>query len=117
MIANIAIYRERQRWPFVVYLRRTYQQYGLAGVLWMMRSLSRDAKAPKLSAVVLLMMTRPDDLTPHVIIRWIRQLEGEGLPVAPTMKKPGRRAIGATAMTPAERQRRHRVRKREASDK
>ncbi|MFG5119569.1 hypothetical protein [Methylorubrum sp. SB2] len=116
--ANIATYRERQRWPFVVvYHRRAYREYGLTGVLWLMRSLSRDTKAPKLSAVVLLMMTRPDDLTPGVIMRWIRQLEGEGLPVAPTMKRPGRRALGATAMTPAERQRRHRVRKRAASDK
>lgn len=110
--ARIANYRERHRWPFVfAYHRRAYRDYGLAGLLWFMQRLHRGVRPRKLSAVALLMMTRADDPTPGEIMRWIRHLHGEGLVVAPTTKKPGRRALGVTAMTPAERQRRHRARK------
>lgn len=113
---RIANYRERHRWPFVfAYHRRAYREYGLAGLLWLMQSLNRSVRPRKLSAVILLMMTQPDDPSPGVIMRWIRQLEGEGLPIASTTRRPGRRALGPTAMTPAERQRRHRARKRETS--
>lgn len=114
--AKIANYQERHRWPFVfAYHRRAYREYGLAGLLWLMQSLHRAVRPRKLSAVTLLMMTRLHDPTPGEIMRWIRQLHGEGLPIAPTTKKPGRRSLGPTAMTPAERQRRHRARKRQTS--
>lgn len=109
--AAVASYYERQRWPFVVaYHRRAYQEFGLAGLLWFMQGMGRGVDHPTLSAAVLLMMTRADDPTPAEIVRWIRQLHGEGLPVTPTMRRPGRRALGSRAMTPAERQRRHRER-------
>jgi hypothetical protein len=113
MEAAMAAYRARQRWPIVfAYHQRAYRSFGLGGLLWFMESLRRDLDRRMLSAVVLLMMSRPDDPTPGEIVRWTRQLHREGVAVTPTQTKRGRKTLGATAMTAAERQRRHRARKR-----
>lgn len=113
MEAAMATYRARKRWPIVfAYHRRAYRAFGLGGLLWFMESLRRDLDYRMLSAVVLLMMSRPDDPTPGEIVRWTRQLHREGVAVTPTQTKRGRKTLGATAMTAAERQRRHRARKR-----
>ncbi|CAO4138452.1 hypothetical protein [Methylorubrum aminovorans] len=113
MEAATATFRARQRWPIVfAYHRRAYREFGLGGLLWFMESLRRDLDHRLLSAVVLLMMSRLDDPTPGEIVRWIRQLHREGVVVTPTRAKRGRKTLGATAMTSAERQRRHRARKR-----
>jgi hypothetical protein len=115
--AKIANYLERHRWPFIIaYHRQACQEYGLTGLLWFMHSMPRGMRPQKLSAVILLMITRQDDPTPGATMHWIRRLYGEGLLVEPMTKRPGRRAIGPTAMTPAERQRRRRARLRETSD-
>ncbi|WP_411901721.1 hypothetical protein [Methylorubrum thiocyanatum] len=81
-------------------------------MLWFMESLRRDLDHRRLSAVVLSMMSRPDDPAPGEIVRWTRQLYREGVTVTPTQTKRGRKTLGATAMTSVERQRRHRARKR-----
>ena len=93
------------------YHRRAYREFGLSGLLWFMESLRRDLDHRRLSAVVLLMMSRPDDPAPGEIVRWTRQLYRESVTVTPTQTKRGRKTLGATAMTSAERQRRHRARK------
>lgn len=113
MEAAMATYRARQRWPIVfAYHRRAYRAFGLGGLLWFMESLRRDLDHRMLSAVVLLMMSRPDDPAPGEIVRWTRQLHREGVAVTPPPTKRGRKTLGATAMTSAERQRRHRARQR-----
>lgn len=113
MEAAMATYRARQRWPIVfAYHRRAYRAFGLGGLLWFMESLRRDLDYRMLSAVVLLMMSRPDAPAPGEIVRWNRQLHREGVAVTPTQTKRGRKTLGATAMTSAKRQQRHRARKR-----
>lgn len=113
MEAAMATYRARKRWPIVfAYHRHAYRAFGLGGLLWFMESLRRDLDHRMLSAVVLLMMSRPDDPTPGEIVRWTQQLHRVGVAVTPTQTKRGRKTLGATAMTATERQRRHRARKR-----
>lgn len=107
-------YRELSPWSIVAaYQMRSLQEFGVNGLIFFVEKTSRYKKQRDIGyALAIKLICERRNLSHAEIKNFVRSLRDENLEVALEIRKRGRKPVGAVAMTDAERQSRHREKRR-----
>lgn len=107
-------YRELSPWSVVAaYQMRSLEEFGVNGLIFFVETTSRYKKQRDIGyALAIKLICERRKLSHAEIKNFVRSLRDENLEVTLKIRKRGRKPVGAVAMTDAERQSRHREKRR-----
>ncbi|MDH3030155.1 hypothetical protein [Methylobacterium fujisawaense] len=107
-------YRELSPWSIVAaYQMRSLEEFGVNGLIFFVEKTSRYKKQRDIGyALAIKLICEKRNLNHAEIRNFVRNLRDENLEVTSKIRKRGRKPLGAVAMTDAERQSRHREKRK-----